>query len=394
MASSVSVDGGDDVVCRVCMDVYRDPVFLECDHTVCRSCALTTLVAAARLTQLPAAVACATTKPTTAVTTPPAHSRVSANGTLPGQTNAPQPRPTTASVCRWGCCSHDTPVEIRCPFRCERTTKATMSGDNLKPNSAAMSLIESRKAELVRVFLNKTKKQMNTTLCEMQYCCEEPASLPSPATCKCSLCRGMLFCEPCFTQHHQKGNSLRAHQATEIPPQGRSSPAAPMCPHHANKERDLMCSCGAPICYLCEKATSHRGHTSVPLVDSVSQKVSELRGLTKELNDISEKEVEAISKINVEQLSVPKVITEGCTPILADLQLILGAVETRCKEINEMSQSLSDAMKGYRRQRGVCVRRIGSRRGCAALVRVLALVQRLAYLIIATTIKIIDEYIE
>ncbi|KAH3723207.1 hypothetical protein Pelo_18089 [Pelomyxa schiedti] len=174
-----SVDGGDDVVCGVCMDVYRDPVSLECGHTVCRSCALTTLVAAARLAQLPAAVT-ATTKET-ATAAPPAHSRVSANDAMPEQTNAPQSQPTTASDtpsssslssgCRWGCCSHDTP------------------------------------------------------------------------------------------------------------------------------------------------------------------------GLTKELNDISEKEVETISKINAEQLSVPKVITEGCTPILADLQLILGAVETSKKPAQSLAPS-------------------------------------------------------
>ncbi|KAH3714450.1 hypothetical protein Pelo_19040 [Pelomyxa schiedti] len=117
-----------------------------------------------------------------------------------------------------------------------------------------------------------------------------------------------------------------------------------MCPHHANKERDLMCSCGVPICYLCEKTKKHSGHTSIPLVDSIAQKVLELKGLTKELNDVSEKEAEAISKISSEQLSVPKVITDGCMSILADLQLVQSAVETRCKEINEMSQSLSDAM--------------------------------------------------
>ncbi|KAH3743359.1 hypothetical protein Pelo_15236 [Pelomyxa schiedti] len=162
------------------MDTYRDPVFLECGHTVCRRCALTTLVAAARLAALP-------TVPTT--TKPHAHGGgggcdCGGVGTMPGpgQTNAPQSTAalscgtsssSSSSGCRWGCCSPGATVEIRCPFRCTRTTRTTMSGENLKPNTAAMSLIESRKAELTK-----------SALCEAQYCCEEPTSSPSPATCR------------------------------------------------------------------------------------------------------------------------------------------------------------------------------------------------------------------
>ncbi|KAH3693345.1 hypothetical protein Pelo_19928 [Pelomyxa schiedti] len=95
------------------MDTYRDPVFLECGHTVCRRCALTTLVAAARLAALP-------TVPTT--TKPHAHGcgggcDCGGVGTMPGpgQTNAPQSTAalscgtssSSSSGCRWGCCSPD-----------------------------------------------------------------------------------------------------------------------------------------------------------------------------------------------------------------------------------------------------------------------------------------------
>ncbi|KAH3723175.1 hypothetical protein Pelo_18119 [Pelomyxa schiedti] len=209
------VGGGDDVLCWVCMDTYRDPVYLECGHTVCRSCALTTLVAAARLARLPpvaapaaAAMAATTAPPTTGQAT----SRAVGTMPGPGQTNAPRPLTSTASSpcgtsssssssssstgCQWGCCSPD---------------------------------------------------------------------------------------------------------------------ATGVSPSHA--------------------PTANNTHL-----------ISLLFGLSKEMSDISEKEAEAISKVNAEQLSVPKVITDGCMSILADLQLIQSAVETRCKEINEMSQSLSDTM--------------------------------------------------
>ncbi|KAH3742808.1 hypothetical protein Pelo_15793 [Pelomyxa schiedti] len=194
VAPSEGVGGGGDVVCGVCMDMYRDPVTLECGHTICRSCVVATLVPIARLTHLPAMVttitATTTTTPTTTttVTTKPnarGGGGAAVCGTMPGQTNAPQygaaaastsPCGTSFSPCRWGCCSPDTPV------------------------------------------------------------------------------------------------------------------------------------------------------------------------LSQELNAISQKEVEAIAKVNTETFVVPKVITDGCMSILADLQLIQSAVETRCKEITEMSQLLSDAM--------------------------------------------------
>ncbi|KAH3762647.1 hypothetical protein Pelo_5496 [Pelomyxa schiedti] len=170
------VDGGDGVVCRACMDMYRDPVYLECGHTVCRCCALTTLVAAARLAALPT-VSVFSTK---ATTKPHAHGGGGgcggAVGAMPGKTNAPQSTSASSassSGCQWGCCSPDATVEIKCPFRCTRTTRTAISGDNLKPNTVAMSLVEKTKAELTK-----------STLCEAQYCCEEPTSSPSPATCK------------------------------------------------------------------------------------------------------------------------------------------------------------------------------------------------------------------
>ncbi|KAH3743360.1 hypothetical protein Pelo_15237 [Pelomyxa schiedti] len=195
------------------MDTYRDPVFLECGHTVCRSCALTALVAAARLAALPTAPVSSTT----GTTKPHAHGGGGCGGGVgtmpgPGQTSAPQSTAalscgtssSSSSGCRWGCCSPGATVEIRCPFRCTRTTRTTMSGENLKPNTAAMSLIESRKAELTK-----------SALCEAQYCCEEPTSSPSPATCRCSSCHDMIFCGPCFMQHHQRG-AFRAHQCNSL----------------------------------------------------------------------------------------------------------------------------------------------------------------------------------
>ncbi|KAH3762645.1 hypothetical protein Pelo_5493 [Pelomyxa schiedti] len=165
------------------MDMYRDPVYLECGHTVCRCCALTTLVAAARLAALPTV----SVFPTTATTKPHAHGGGGCGGGVgampgPGQTSAPQSTAalscgtsssSSSSGCRWGCCSPDATVEIKCPFRCTRTTRTAMSGDNLKLNTVAMSLVESKKAELTK-----------STLCEAQYCCEEPTSSPSPATCQ------------------------------------------------------------------------------------------------------------------------------------------------------------------------------------------------------------------
>ncbi|KAH3744643.1 2-isopropylmalate synthase [Pelomyxa schiedti] len=132
------------------MDMFRDPVALDCGHTVCRSCAVAALVPAARLAQLPAICAATVTKPPARVG---GGAQVGVAVPGPGQTNAPQPRSSTSSSssttgCQWGCCSPDATVEIMCPFRCTRTTRTTMSCDNLRPNTAVLSLVESRKAEL------------------------------------------------------------------------------------------------------------------------------------------------------------------------------------------------------------------------------------------------------
>ncbi|KAH3705976.1 hypothetical protein Pelo_19476 [Pelomyxa schiedti] len=119
------VDVGDCVdaaVCGVCMDMFRDPVTLDCGHTVCRPCALATLVPAARLAQLHALVvtnaatpaAAATTAAATTTTNTAAAAKTGAGGgagattvgTMPGQTNAPQSGVTSSSSrCQWGCCS-------------------------------------------------------------------------------------------------------------------------------------------------------------------------------------------------------------------------------------------------------------------------------------------------
>ncbi|KAH3765510.1 hypothetical protein Pelo_2647 [Pelomyxa schiedti] len=331
-----SSDGPHDagVLCGVCLGEYCDPVYLSCGHTVCRRCACETLVADSVLSSLGLTAAGRQVPPSSK----PALARgASVEGgprtALPAHTQtSSSPTASTEAHLRCECVSPLATVEVRCPLRCSITTKTTIGGENLEPNTVAMALVESRKATMVK-----------STLCEAQYCCEEPTNMTaaSPATCKCASCNNMLFCGPCFKQHHQRG-SFRSHKATEIAQWTMKQPMT--CPHHENKERDLLCSCGVAICYMCEKAKAHTGHTSVPLADCIPQKVLDLQGFTKELNDITEKECEASSKIGTEKLLVSKTITESYMAILANLQVIQIAVENRCKEINERAQSLSDFM--------------------------------------------------
>ncbi|KAH3757852.1 hypothetical protein Pelo_10404 [Pelomyxa schiedti] len=121
-ARSVCFGGGDgDIACGVCMDMARDPVTLECGHTVCRSCALTTLLAAARLAALPLLASitiAATGKPPTqdgcgcGRDCGCGRGSGCAVGTMPrpGRTNSPQSTTASAAFCDWFCVQTKTQV--------------------------------------------------------------------------------------------------------------------------------------------------------------------------------------------------------------------------------------------------------------------------------------------
>ncbi|KAH3744090.1 hypothetical protein Pelo_14526 [Pelomyxa schiedti] len=306
-----------DVVCWVCMGMYTDPVSLSCGHTVCLKCARETLVAAAKL---------ASSRPCGLGTSPSASPPSASSCSLPGQTNSAA---SATSLNREYRIDASETVEVTCPFQCTKTTtiKTNTTGGGLKPNTVVNELVENRKTELLRA-----------TLCEAPYCCVEPACSPSPATCKCSWCHDLLFCGPCFKQHHQRG-AFKLHKATEISPNVTYS-----CRIHGGKERDLLCSCGISICYLCEKSEKHSGHTSRPLTDSLPKKITEVQGFIQQLSGISNEEATAITQMNTEKLSITKAISSGSISILDDLQAIQCTLEGRCKEINLIAQSLSDSM--------------------------------------------------
>ena len=212
-------------MCSVCIELYNDPVLLDCGHNLCRGCACTWHDVAQSTAPLSEA-----------------------------QFDAPAP-PSTESAQLMKAAL--TPPSLRCPI-CRAETLLPNGAEGLKCNITLRNVVES---------LREEKAQRQQLLCGN---CEAADALFDCEDCNFQLCRD------CKDTQHSRGGYKR-HKIHPLGTLQRLKPK--QCETH-NKDLDLYCPLrNELLCVYCLQLGPNKGDNAevVPLADAVSSAQTDVR---------------------------------------------------------------------------------------------------------------------
>uniref|UniRef100_A0A7S4LM16 B box-type domain-containing protein n=1 Tax=Eutreptiella gymnastica TaxID=73025 RepID=A0A7S4LM16_9EUGL len=219
MADPNSPNWEEEALCSVCMDLFDDPVILDCSHNVCMKCAESLHEFQRRVED-------------------------------------PQPEPLKPDAAPSDVVTEAELSAIQCP-ECRKATAIPVGGiRSLQRNLTLRNLVTRLQAE---------KQKSGPILCGV---CEE-----APAAFDCEQC-GFELCESCRNTQHQKGK-FKAHT---VVPLGQWSKARPkLCPLH-RKDLDLFCvKDQCTVCIYClQLSGDHQHHQVISMAEAVTRAKEEV----------------------------------------------------------------------------------------------------------------------
>jgi len=215
----------DPLVCKLCGQLYNDPLLLSCGHSCCAKC-VDHMIAFTLLRT------------------------ASATATAPAGTGTSAKRKPGTSC---------TKVEISCPT-CSCTTEVDAGAAGAPQQNAVHSLRRNRD---LADEIERRRSSAKALLCQLDC--------GRPATAYCARCSNTLFCADCFRVQHSTG-VFKTHEPRPLEPALLSfglAAAAVTCPEHTTQELALFCLvCRRPVCLICAQfSKAHKGHECAALVE-------------------------------------------------------------------------------------------------------------------------------
>ncbi|XP_071964759.1 E3 ubiquitin-protein ligase Midline-1-like [Antedon mediterranea] len=244
--------------CGVCMDLYDDPVLLPCAHSFCRKC-----LKDSKLDEI----------------------QNRSRGEDEDRLVAPIAKPRKAKNLQCPTCRSEVPLDYR-----------RLNG--LQKNFLLENIVERYRES--RQLGGEHEKNVPCQGCDGE---------PSTATKTCMECR-VSYCDTCLPLCHPLRGVLAKHCLVEAKysPQQRTL----ICPDHEDEKIKIYCeNCKIPICFLCDRIGTHKGH-----------QVAELKTTFGRERDVLSDELDSLKKKNEE------------------IQLFISALKRKCSNVESNAADL------------------------------------------------------
>ena len=307
----------EDVTCTVCLQLYDNPLLLQCEHSYCAPCVDKLYSLTTQLNPH-----CAKTHSSTFDSSTLSHEK----DTTAKHTSKQQVLPLT------------TPSPgIRCPD-CGFFSSLPDKGDlqRLRRNEPLSQRVASFRQQ------QTSKLSPTCGICERQ-----------PASLECQECQ-FEMCQECREKDHSRGR-YKEHKVVPLGELARTRPRK--CAFHEGYLTDLLClDCGVVVCLLCNYMGAHKGHRVEPTAPAEEDIRGALKRALEHANARQEsihasiEGLDAASATSVEKQcdlasdAIRKHFNELHERLTARqenlLQQVRGIKETRLKEIHSFRDAL------------------------------------------------------
>jgi len=278
----------EDALCTVCLDLYHDPVLLECSHNLCTKCAVT-------LFDFESKLSVGTADP--ALCKP-------VGGAPPPRQGAHGPR-------------------LTCP-ECRAVTNMPENGvEGLKKNLVLRNMVDTLRER--RAVREKTK-------CGV---CEE-----RPALWECKECQ-FEMCQECRDTDHRRGR----YKEHTIFPLGKLAKMRPRkCKDHDGYLTDLYCTqCQTAVCLLCNYMGGHKGHSVEPISEAIDTIKKKLRTATEEVDTRAQQVAVTIAEVETHAgPAIAKKCEEAVVTVKQHFSALHEILTTRQEHLLTQIQTIRD----------------------------------------------------
>ncbi|XP_075868280.1 tripartite motif-containing 46b isoform X2 [Nelusetta ayraudi] len=327
--------------CPVCKDIFKQPVVLPCQHSVCLMCASEVLVASGYpLPELPP-------EPNSPASTPNMRSPRQVRRPTPKAEQRPidrvlraGPHPPSPSMQR-------SPGHGSYPGRRRKEGPPLVMMFPCVPCGRDVELAEKGLTDCLRnLTLERIVERYRHTVslgsvAVMCQFCKPPQTLE--ATKGCADCRAN-FCNECFKLYHPWGTPRAQHE--HILPTLNFRPKVLTCPEHDQEKLQFYCrSCQRLLCPLCKLRRIHTGHKILPVVHAYQALKDKI---TKETNYILSNQDTVLAQITQLESS----ITQTEVNSVSAREQLAQSIRDLTAALAERHASLTQALEATRQKRG------------------------------------------